>query len=274
FPDTLQGTDSHTTMINGLGVLGWGVGGIEAEAAILGEPSFFPTPEVIGVKFINEMPAGTTATDLALKVTEVLRIEKVVGKFVEYFGPGYRHLSLADRATLANMAPEYGATCGFCPIDQETLNYLATTGRSSELIELVAAYAKANHFFYDETIVPTYTKTITIDLAEVQPALAGPKRPQDRILLPAVRQDFEQSVTAAVGPKGFGLSEDEWQKAASVTWPDAAPDKLVTGDIVLAAITSCTNTSNPFVMLSAGLLAKKAIEKGLTVSRTVKTSLA
>lgn len=273
FPDTLQGTDSHTTMINGLGVLGWGVGGIEAEAAILGEPSFFPTPEVIGVRFIHEMPAGTTATDLALKVTKVLRLEKVVGKFVEYFGPGYSKLSLADRATLANMAPEYGATCGFCPIDQETLNYLATTGRPAALITLVESYAKANHLFYDDSHSPEYTKVITIDLAEIQPALAGPKRPQDRILLPEVGADFDASVTAAVGPKGFGLTDEEWEKEALVLWPEAV-EHLTTGDLVLAAITSCTNTSNPFVMLSAGLLAKNAVEKGLVVPRYVKTSLA
>lgn len=274
FPDTLQGTDSHTTMINGLGVLGWGVGGIEAEAAILGEPSFFPTPEVIGVCFVNEMPAGTTATDLALTVTEVLRKEQVVGKFVEYFGTGYQRLSLADRATLANMAPEYGATCGFCPIDEETLNYLATTGRTPELIHKVAAYTKANHLFYDATEIPDYTKTVTIDLAKIQPALAGPKRPQDRILLPEVGTDFDRSLTADIGPKGFGLSEKEWQKSSQVNWPNEPSETLQTGDIVLAAITSCTNTSNPFVMLSAGLLAKKAVEKGLTVPKSVKTSLA
>ncbi|HCE12991.1 MAG TPA: aconitate hydratase, partial [Enterococcus sp.] len=222
------------------GVLGWGVGGIEAEAAILGEPSFFPTPEVIGVRFINEMPAGTTATDLALKVTEVLRLEKVVGKFVEYFGPGYSNLSLADRATLANMAPEYGATCGFCPIDQETLNYLATTGRPSTLITMVEAYAKANHLFYDAQQDPEYTKVILIDLAEIQPALAGPKRPQDRILLPEVGTDFDRSVTADVGPKGFGLTHEEWEKEALVVWPETT-EQLTTGDLVLAAITSCTN---------------------------------
>jgi aconitate hydratase len=273
FPDTLQGTDSHTTMINGLGVLGWGVGGIEAEAAILGEPSFFPTPEVIGVCFVNQMPPGTTATDLALVVTETLRKEQVVGKFVEYYGPGYQHLSLADRATLANMAPEYGATCGFCPIDEETLNYLATTGRSQALIEKVAAYAKANHLFYDALNIPTYTKTVTIDLALVQPALAGPKRPQDRILLPEVGKKFDQGVTGSNGPNGFGLSEEEWQKSSLVHWLDSS-ETLETGNIVLAAITSCTNTSNPFVMISAGLLAKKAVEKGLTVPKFVKTSLA
>lgn len=273
FPDTLQGTDSHTTMINGLGVLGWGVGGIEAEAAILGEASFFPTPEVIGVEFIGSFPAGTTATDLALAVTERLRKENVVGKFVEYFGRSYSELSLADRATLANMAPEYGATCGFCPIDQETLNYMATTGRSPELIELVEAYAKDNHLFYDPEVVPTYTTVVTIDLAEIQPSLAGPKRPQDRITLSHVAEDFDQSIPAPIGPKGFGLPVEELEKTAHIDW-DKDEDTLHTGDVLLAAITSCTNTSNPFVMLSAGLLAKNAVEKGLTVPAYVKTSLA
>jgi len=273
FPDTLQGTDSHTTMINGLGVLGWGVGGIEAEAAILGEASFFPNPEVIGVEFVGAFPAGTTATDLALAVTERLRKENVVGKFVEYFGESYATLSLADRATLANMAPEYGATCGFCPIDDETLNYMATTGRSPELIELVEAYAKANHLFYDQEEVPTYTKVVTIDLATIEPSLAGPKRPQDRIALSNVSQDFDTSVQAPMGPKGFDLPAEELEKVAKINW-DKADDTLHTGDVLLAAITSCTNTSNPFVMLSAGLLAKNAVEQGLKVPDYVKTSLA
>ena len=273
FPDTLQGTDSHTTMINGLGVLGWGVGGIEAEAAILGEASFFPTPEVIGVEFVGSFPAGTTATDLALAVTERLRKENVVGKFVEYFGTSYSELSLADRATLANMAPEYGATCGFCPIDEETLNYMATTGRSPESIELVEAYAKENHLFYDKEVVPTYTKVITIDLGDIQPSLAGPKRPQDRITLSNVAEDFDQSIQAPVGPKGFGLPAEELEKSAEIKW-DKEDNLIHTGDVLLAAITSCTNTSNPFVMLSAGLLAKNAVEKGLKVPAYVKTSLA
>lgn len=278
FPDTLQGTDSHTTMINGLGVLGWGVGGIEAEAAILGEASYFPTPEVIGVEFTGTLPKGTTATDLALSVTELLRKENVVGKFVEYFGTGYQKLSLADRATIANMAPEYGATCGFCPIDEETLNYLRITGRPAELIELVADYTKTNGLFYDSETIPTYTKVITLDLNTIQPSLAGPKRPQDRIALAHVATDFTTSVTAPVGPKGFGLPEEELAKTAPLHWPENEPVKpaapeLKTGDLVLAAITSCTNTSNPFVMISAGLLAKKAVEKGLQVPPYVKTSL-
>lgn len=278
FPDTLQGTDSHTTMINGLGVLGWGVGGIEAEAAILGEASYFPTPEVIGVEFTGALPKGTTATDLALAVTELLRKENVVGKFVEYFGTGYQKLSLADRATIANMAPEYGATCGFCPIDEETLNYLRITGRSPELIQLVADYTKTNGLFYDPNTIPTYTKVIQLDLNTIQPSLAGPKRPQDRITLANVAEDFTNSVTAPVGPKGFGLPEAELTKTAPLHWledttPKASPETLKTGDLVLAAITSCTNTSNPFVMISAGLLAKKAVEKGLQVPPYVKTSL-
>lgn len=272
-PDTLQGTDSHTTMINGLGVLGWGVGGIEAEAALLGEASFFPTPEVIGVRFIGELPPGATATDLVLSITETLRKENVVGKFVEFFGPSYQDLSLADRATIANMAPEYGATCGFCPIDDETLRYLKITGRSEAVIERVEAYAKNNHLFYDETIEPTYTKVVTVDLATIQPALAGPKRPQDRILLGDVLKDFTDGVTAPVGPKGFGLSEKESKKTVTIDW-DKEDKVIETGDLLLAAITSCTNTSNPFVMLSAGLLAKKAVEKGLKVPDYVKTSLA
>lgn len=279
YPDTLQGTDSHTTMINGLGVLGWGVGGIEAEAAILGEASYFPTPEVIGVAFTGALPAGSTATDLALAVTETLRQENVVGKFVEFFGPGYSTLSLSDRATVANMAPEYGATCGFCPIDEETLNYLQMTGRDPQLIRLVEAYTKANALFYDDTNYPDYSKVITIDLTQIQPALAGPKRPQDRIELPDVATDFTASVTATVGPKGFGLPETEFLKSAPLVWPEKKsertyPDQLKTGDITLAAITSCTNTSNPFVMLAAGLVAKKAVEKGLQVPAYVKTSLA
>lgn len=274
FPDTLQGTDSHTTMINGLGVLGWGVGGIEAEAAILGEASFFPAPEVIGVEFYGQMPPESTATDLALAVTQRLRKENVVGKFVEYFGAGYSSLSLADRATLANMAPEYGATCGFCPIDEETIRYLRLTGRSEQLVELVESYAKANHLFYDPDKTPTYSAVISINLAEIHPALAGPKRPQDRILLENTADDFTASLTAPVGPKGFGLSFEEAAKTAEVLWEDGQSNTLATGDIVLAAITSCTNTSNPYVMICAGLLAKKAIEKGLKVPNYVKTSLA
>lgn len=272
FPDTLQGTDSHTTMINGLGVLGWGVGGIEAEAALLGEASYFPSPAVIGVKLVGFLAAGTTATDLALTVTEKLRQENVVGKFVEFFGSGYQTLSLSDRATIANMAPEYGATCGYCPIDKETLDYLAVTGRDKNLIMLVKDYAIANGLFYDEAEEIEYTKVIEINLNQVEPSLAGPKRPQDRIALAKVATDFKNSLTAPVGPHGFGLSPREYEKTVSID--GLKKETLQTGSVVLAAITSCTNTSNPSVMLAAGLLAKKAVEKGLSVPSYVKTSLA
>lgn len=272
-PDTVQGTDSHTTMINGLGVLGWGVGGIEAEAALLGEASFFPTPEVIGVKFVGDLAPGATATDLVLKITETLRKENVVNKFVEFFGPSYAALNLADRATIANMAPEYGATCGFFPIDNETLRYLRTTGRSDEIIERVETYAKANGLFYDEENYPTYTKVIEVDLNTIEPALAGPKRPQDRVVLSHVAQEFKEGLTAPVGPKGFGLTTEEIDKTVDIAW-DRQDKTLHTGDVMIAAITSCTNTSNPYVMLAAGLLARNAVEKGLRVPDYVKTSLA
>ncbi|WP_114569767.1 aconitate hydratase AcnA [Exiguobacterium flavidum] len=274
FPDTLVGTDSHTTMINGLGVLGWGVGGIEAEAGMLGQPSFFPVPEVIGVKITGEMHPGTTATDVALRVTEMLRQENVVGKFVEFFGPSLHTMSLSDRATIANMAPEYGATCGFFPVDTETLNYLRLTGRDEELIEKVENYSKANGLFYTpQNEDPTFTKVIELDLATIVPALAGPKRPQDRINLTDVHTAFEKSLTAPQGNAGFGLSADEKDKVAVVQFEDEAVE-MRTGDVAIAAITSCTNTSNPYVMIGAGLVAKKAIEQGLEVPRYVKTSLA
>ncbi len=271
FPDSLEGTDSHTTMINGLGVLGWGVGGIEAEAAILGEASFFPTPEVIGVELTGTLSPTATATDLALHLTQLLRNEKVVGKFVEYFGEGYQKLSLSDRATIANMAPEYGATCGYCPIDQETLNYLRMTGRTPEQIKLVEVYAKENHLFYDGQETPNYTRVIQLDLSEINSSLAGPKRPQDRIPLDQVADNFTASLTNPSGPQGFGLPEEEINKKVPVANKDT---EIRTGDLALAAITSCTNTSNPNVMVAAGLLAKKAVEKGLKVPETIKTSLA
>ncbi|MBV7389661.1 aconitate hydratase AcnA [Enterococcus alishanensis] len=271
FPDSLEGTDSHTTMINGLGVLGWGVGGIEAEAAILGEASYFPTPEVIGVKISGQLHPSTNATDLALHLTQLLRNEKVVGKFVEYFGEGYQKLNLSDRATIANMAPEYGATCGYFPIDQETLKYLRLTGRSEEQIALVEAYTKANHLFYDPTKEAEYSRIIHLNLADIQPALAGPKRPQDRIPVKEVAENFKTTLTNPAGPQGFGLTTAEIQKTAVVKDRN---EKLQTGDLALAAITSCTNTSNPSVMVAAGLLAKNAIEKGLAVPDFVKTSLA
>lgn len=271
FPDSLEGTDSHTTMINGLGVLGWGVGGIEAEAAILGEASYFPTPEVIGVELTGSLSPGATATDLALYLTERLRNEKVVGKFVEYFGNGYKTLSLSDRATIANMAPEYGATCGFCPIDEETLAYLRLTGRTEGQVQLVTAYAKQNSLFYDGTEIPEYTRVIHLDLSTVQSSIAGPKRPQDRMLLAEVANNFADSLTNPSGPKGFGLNEKELTRREKIAGTD---EMLETGDLALAAITSCTNTSNPSVMVAAGLLAQKAVALGLQVPKTIKTSLA
>ncbi|WP_214769239.1 aconitate hydratase AcnA [Exiguobacterium sp. s39] len=274
YPDTLVGTDSHTTMINGLGVLGWGVGGIEAEAGMLGQPSFFPVPEVIGVRITGEMHPGTTATDVALRVTEMLRQENVVGKFVEFFGPSLHLMSLSDRATIANMAPEYGATCGFFPVDTETLTYLRLTGRDEELIEKVENYSKANGLFYTpQNEDPTFTKTVELDLSTIVPALAGPKRPQDRIDLTDVHTSFKKALTAPQGNAGFGLAEEEANKVAVVQFEDEAVE-MRTGDVAIAAITSCTNTSNPYVMIGAGLVAKKAIELGLSVPKYVKTSLA
>ncbi|MGI1805284.1 aconitate hydratase AcnA [Exiguobacterium sp. TDN 0502] len=274
YPDTLVGTDSHTTMINGLGVLGWGVGGIEAEAGMLGQPSFFPVPEVIGVRITGEMHPGTTATDVALRVTEMLRQENVVGKFVEFFGPSLHLMSLSDRATIANMAPEYGATCGFFPVDTETLTYLRLTGRDEELIEKVENYSKANGLFYTpQNEDPTFTKTVELDLSTIVPALAGPKRPQDRIDLTDVHTSFKKALTAPQGNAGFGLAKEEADKVAVVQFEDEAVE-MRTGDVAIAAITSCTNTSNPYVMIGAGLVAKKAIELGLSVPKYVKTSLA
>ncbi|HEC2145138.1 TPA: aconitate hydratase AcnA [Staphylococcus delphini] len=274
FPDTLVGTDSHTTMINGLGVLGWGVGGIEAEAGMLGQPSYFPIPEVIGVRLTNELPQGANATDLALRVTELLRKKGVVGKFVEFFGPGVDKLPLADRATIANMAPEYGATCGFFPVDDETLKYLRLTGRSDAHIETVETYLKQNHLFFDVNEEPNYTDVVDLDLSTVEASLSGPKRPQDLIFLSDMKKEFEKSVTAPAGNQGHGLDKSEFDKTATVNFKDGSTTEMTTGDIAIAAITSCTNTSNPYVMLGAGLLAKKAVEKGLEVLSYVKTSLA
>lgn len=275
YPDTLVGTDSHTTMINGLGVLGWGVGGIEAEAGMLGQPSYFPIPEVIGVRMIGKLPTGATATDLALRVTKLLRDKGVVNKFVEYFGEGLHTLSLADRATIANMAPEYGATCGFFPVDEESLDYMLLTGRSKEHIELVKSYLQANDMFYEQGMPePVYTDIIELDLSTVETALSGPKRPQDLIALGEMKQSFRNSITAPLGNQGHGLTKDEFDKEVNLILQDGREDKLRTGSVVIAAITSCTNTSNPSVMLSAGLLAKKAVEKGLRVPSYVKTSLA
>lgn len=274
FPDTLVGTDSHTTMINGLGVLGWGVGGIEAEAGMLGQPSYFPIPEVVGVRLTGEMTSGATATDLALKITQLLRQKGVVGKFVEFFGEGIQNLALADRATIANMAPEYGATCGFFPVDEETLDYLILTGRSREHVDLIKAYLRENGMFYNKDLEPTYSTIIELDLSTISSSLAGPKRPQDLIPLENMKQEFIRLLRTPVAENGYGLTEEELSKEVEFTLEDGRRAKLSNGSLVIASITSCTNTSNPSVMLGAGLLAKKAVERGLTVPAHVKTSLA
>jgi aconitate hydratase len=274
FPDTLIGTDSHTTMINGLGVLGWGVGGIEAEAAMLGQPYYLLTPRVVGFKLKGKLKEGVTATDLVLTVTELLRKKGVVDKFVEFYGEGLSQMTLADRATVANMSPEYGATMGFFPIDAETLRYLRQTGRTEEEVDRVERYAKEQGIFRtDQTPDPEFTDTAELDLAGVEPSLAGPKRPQDRIALSQMKSTFSRTLTAPVKERGFGLSAEETGRAAKIAY-DGREAKLGHGAVVIAAITSCTNTSNPSVMLAAGLLAKKALERGLSVPAYVKTSLA
>ena len=274
FPDSLVGTDSHTTMINGLGVVGWGVGGIEAEAGMLGQPLYFVTPEVVGFKLTGRLAEGATATDLALTVTEMLRKKGVVGKFVEFYGPGLTSISLADRATVANMSPEYGATMGFFPVDEETLNYLRLTGRSEEQIALVEAYYKAQGLFRtDDTPDPVFSDTIELDLGTVVPSLAGPRRPQDRIELSAMKETYQTIVRKPVDQGGYGLTDEKLAREVTVRHPDGQTSRLKNGDVVIAAITSCTNTSNPSVMLGAGLLAKKAVEKGLTKPAYVKSSL-
>ncbi|WP_423478856.1 aconitate hydratase AcnA [Priestia megaterium] len=275
FPDSLVGTDSHTTMINGIGVLGWGVGGIEAEAGMLGQPSYFPVPEVIGVKLVGELPNGTTATDLALKVTQVLRQKGVVGKFVEFFGPGVAELPLADRATIANMAPEYGATCGFFPVDAEALAYMRLTGRDEKDIQVVEQYTKANGlFFTPENEDPIFTDVVEINLAEIEANLSGPKRPQDLISLSQMQTEFKKALTAPVSNQSFGLDAKDVDKEITFKLADGSETTMKTGAIAIAAITSCTNTSNPYVLVAAGLVAKKAVEKGLDVPAYVKTSLA
>lgn len=274
YPDSLVGTDSHTTMINGLGVLGWGVGGIEAEAVMLGQPIYMLLPDVIGFKLTGVLPDGATATDLVLRVTEMLRQKGVVGKFVEYFGSGLSKLSLPDRATIANMSPEYGATMGFFPVDDETLRYLAGTGRHEELIDLVERYCKEQGLFRtDNTPDPMFTDTLELDMSTVQPSLAGPKRPQDRISLSDMKSRWNRMLGAPVGAQGFGLESSELDSRTEVNFKDM-DFSLQHGDVVIAAITSCTNTSNPSVMIAAGLLAKKAVERGLDVKPWVKTSLA
>jgi len=273
FPDSLVGTDSHTTMINGLGVLGWGVGGIEAEAVMLGQPYYMLAPKVIGFKLHGQLPEGATATDLVLRVTEMIRKHGAVGKFVEFYGPGVSRLPIADRATIANMSPEYGATMGFFPIDAETLAYLKLTGRPDELIDLVEGYTKATGLWRTDEAEPTYSEYLELDLGTVIPALSGPKRPQDRIDLGDVKKSFQLSLTKDVKEGGFGLSATQLDTKVTVKRGRDEFD-LQHGSVVIAAITSCTNTSNPSVMLGAGLLAKKAVEAGLDTQPWVKSSLA
>ncbi len=273
-PDTVVGTDSHTTMINGLGVVGWGVGGIEAEAAMLGQPIDLVTPDVIGFKLYGELPEGVTATDLTLTVTQMLRKRGVVEKFVEFYGPGLASMSLPDRATIANMAPEYGATVGFFPVDDETLRYLRLTGRPEELVELVELYCKAQGLFRTaNTPDPEFTDTLELDLSTVVPSLAGPKRPQDRVPLSEMQSTFRSALAAPVKERGFELSAGQLQRQA-VVGTNGGSVAMKHGAVVIAAITSCTNTSNPSVMIWAGLVAKKAVERGLQVKPYVKTSLA
>lgn len=273
-PDTLVGTDSHTTMINGLGVLGWGVGGIEAEANMLGQPLYMLMPEVIGFELTGKLPAGATATDMVLRVVELLRAEGVVGKFVEFFGTGMNAMSVADRATIANMAPEYGATMGFFPVDDVTLSYLRQTGRSESGVQLVERYCKEQGLFRtDDGPKLNYTKTLSLDLGTVEPSLAGPKRPQDRISLANMKSSFEQSLTAPIGKTGFGLDPSELDRKGTIQ-DNGHSSQIGHGAVVIAAITSCTNTSNPSVMIGAGLLAQKAAQRGLKVPSHVKTSLA
>jgi aconitate hydratase len=291
FPDSLVGTDSHTTMINALGILGWGVGGIEAEAVMLGQPYYMLIPQVVGVKLTGELPEGATATDLVLTVTQLLRKKGVVDKFVEFYGPGLSSLTVEDRATIANMAPEYGATMGFFPVDQRTLEYLRFTGRHESLVRLVEAYCKENALFRtDETPDPEYSDTLELDLSTIEPSLAGPKRPHDRVPLREMQASFRKALYTPIREGGFGLQPHEPSR-----WDDESPVEdtpaergevgvpvvldgeetfLKHGDVVIAAITSCTNTSNPAVMVAAGLLAKKAVERGLQVKPWVKTSLA
>src|SRR5215216_4351449 len=294
YPDTLVGTDSHTPMVNGLGVLGWGVGGIEAEAAMLGQPMSMLIPQVIGFKLTGALPEGATATDLVLTVAELLRRTGVVGKFVEFYGPGLASLALADRATIGNMSPEYGATCAIFPVDDVTLQYLRFTGRSEERVALVEAYMKEQGLFHSpDSAEPVFTDTLTLDLATVEPSIAGPRRPQDRVKLSEARRSFHDALPSLL-PAGTSLPGKEAAKGSSEgpaavgVWGEGSPESpssravmledaaevLDHGSVVIAAITSCTNTSNPSVMLAAGLLAKKAVERGLERKPWVKTSLA
>ncbi len=283
FPDSLVGTDSHTTMVNGLGVFGWGVGGIEAEAVMLGQPMTMLIPEVVGFELTGQLPAGATATDLVLTVTQMLRKKGVVDKFVEFYGTGIAALSLPDRATIANMAPEYGATMGFFPVDGETLNYLRVTGRSADQIALVERYTKENLLWHDPSAKLRFADTLSLDLGTVEPSLAGPARPQDRVPLKASRRTWRRAVGGLLGDKSEASAVEAWADGGSTPATlDTSKDvttvhgtfKLTHGSVVIAAITSCTNTSNPSVMLAAGLLARKAVAKGLTSKPWVKTSLA
>ena len=275
YPDTLVGTDSHTTMINGLGIVGWGVGGIEAEAGMLGQPVYFLTPDVVGVHLTGAIREGVTATDVALTVTQMLRKAKVVGKFVEFFGPGAAALPLVDRATIANMAPEYGATMGFFPIDEECVNYLRATGRSEAHCKMYENYYKAQGLWgIPQAGQIEYSQVVELDLATVKPSVAGPKRPQDRIELGNLRREFFNAVQRPVTENGFGKTRQVFGKSVKVETAAKKKAAIGTGSVVIAAITSCTNTSNPSVMLAAGLLAKKAVEKGLKVNPAVKASLA
>ncbi|VVE11033.1 aconitate hydratase [Pandoraea morbifera] len=271
YPDTLVGTDSHTTMINGIGVVGWGVGGIEAEAGMLGQPVYFLTPDVVGVELTGRLREGVTATDLVLTITEMLRKEKVVGKFVEFFGEGTTSLALPDRATIANMAPEYGATMGFFPVDEKTIDYFKGTGRTKAEIDAFEAYFKAQNLFgIPKTNEIDYTKTLKLDLGTVAPSLAGPKRPQDRIEIGNVKSTFKDLFTKPVAENGFNQTQEQ----LDATYKTESGIDVRNGDVLIAAITSCTNTSNPSVLLAAGLLAKKAVEAGLKVAPHIKTSLA
>ncbi|KAF0179822.1 MAG: aconitate hydratase 1 [Limisphaerales bacterium] len=275
YPDTLVGTDSHTTMINGLGIVGWGVGGIEAEAGMLGQPVYFLTPDVVGVHLTGAIREGVTATDVALTVTQLLRKAKVVGKFVEFFGPGAAALPLVDRATIANMAPEYGATMGFFPIDEECTNYLRATGRSEAHCQMYENYYKAQNLWgIPQAGQVDYSQVIELDLNTVKPSVAGPKRPQDRIELPNLRREFFSSFQRPVTENGFGKTRKDFSKSVKVEMASKKKATVGTGSVLIAAITSCTNTSNPSVMIAAGLLAKKAVEKGLKVNPAVKASLA
>lgn len=274
YPDSCVGTDSHTPMVNGLGVLAWGVGGVEAESVMLDQPIYMLLPDVVGIKLTGSLPAGVTATDLVLRLTELCREIGVVGKFVEFYGSGLSALSVADRATIGNMAPEQGATVSYFPVDDETLSYLRLTGRSDAQIELVEHYARLQGLFRDDsTLEPEFSQVVEVDLADIEPAVAGPKRPQDRIPLSRVGPTYRQMLIAPTGNQGMGLAESELDRHGVVTNRETT-ETITHGAVVVAAITSCTNTSNPSVMLAAGLLAKKAVEKGLKVKNYVKTSLA